>query len=345
MAFETTRLYLAASAFVLAWGIALLIGKLAWQLRLVQTPNERSSHSQPTPSGGGVGIAVAGFLGNLALLQGADSFAPIAMGLTMLAAVLGLLDDRFDLSSRLRLVVHVFIVGTLLATAGSLPPVPTPLGELPSALLYGVALLAGIWWINLFNFMDGIDGIAASQAAFMFVGMALLSDGVNADQTGWLAWWSIVLACASAGFLVVNWAPARIFMGDAGSNYLAVAALAIAAAFLARGILAYGTILVLGAAFITDATITLVTRALRRDSIMKAHRSHAYQKLARRWGRHSRVTLLYTAFNVIWLLPIAYLIEQDQPELLLVILAYLPAIVFCLWAKAGEPTEALVSQG
>lgn len=345
MAFETTRLYLAASAFVLAWGIALLISKLAWRLRLVQTPNERSSHSQPTPSGGGIGIAVSGLIGSIALLPGTSGFAPLAVALTMLAALLGLLDDRFDLSSKLRLLAHILIVTAILATSGALPPIATPFGSFPSTLLYPIALLAGVWWINLFNFMDGIDGIAASQAAFMFLGMALLSDGVSAGSTGWLAWWSIVLACASAGFLVVNWAPARIFMGDAGSNYLAVAALAVAAGFIAGGALSYGAVLVLGAAFITDATITLLTRLYRRQPVMQAHRNHAYQKLARRWGKHSRVTLLYVAFNVLWLLPIAYFIERGQPELLLVGIAYLPAIAFCLWAKAGEQTEASLPRG
>lgn len=207
------------------------------------------------------------------------------------------------------------------------------------ALIYAIALLGGVWWINLYNFMDGIDGLAASQAVFLCLAMALLSNGAAVAQMGWLTWWSVLLACACAGFLVMNWAPARIFMGDAGSNYLAVAVLAIAASLVVHGVLAYGTILALGAAFISDATVTLANRTIRREAVTQAHRTHAYQKLAQRWGEHGRVTLLYSAFNVFWLLPIAYLIESGQSELLLVVAAYLPAVTFCLWMRAGEPTE------
>lgn len=339
MATEVNRIIIAAGVFVAAWGVATLLSKFAGRLQLIQQPTERSSHSRPTPSGGGIGIALAGICGGLASYPGGEQFAAVIMLLTGAAAMIGLLDDRFQLSPKSRILAHVAIVAVLLATVGTPHVITTPFGEAPMALIYAIALLGGVWWINLYNFMDGIDGLAASQAVFLCLAMALLSNGAAVAQTGWLTWWSVLLACACAGFLVMNWAPARIFMGDAGSNYLAVAVLAIAASLVVHGVLAYGTILALGAAFISDATVTLANRTIRREAVTQAHRTHAYQKLAQRWGEHGRVTLLYSAFNVFWLLPIAYLIESGQSELLLVVAAYLPAVTFCLWMRAGEPTE------
>lgn len=338
MAFDVTRLYLSAFASVLAWAIALWISKHAKKLRLVQVPNERSSHSIPTPSGGGIGIAVAGLCGSAILVPPSDIFATAAIALTLAAAFLGLLDDRFELSSRLRIAAHILIVGVVLLTVGSLPALHTPFGSVPVPLLYGLALLAGVWWINLFNFMDGIDGIAASEASFLCIGMVLISAfSTGSELTTWLQWWAVILSCACAGFLILNWAPARIFMGDVGSNYLAVAVLVIAAGLIASNTLTYATVLVLGASFITDATITLATRAFRGERWAAAHRLHTYQKLSRRWGTHSRVTLLYMLFNVVWLFPIAWLIQDNGNLGLLVPAAYVPAIAIAIVVGAGRP--------
>jgi Fuc2NAc and GlcNAc transferase len=339
MDIEIKKIIVAGGVFAMAWGVAAMMSKYAGVLRLIQQPIERSSHSRPTPSGGGIGIALAGICGSLIFWPNGNGYSVVVLWLTSAAALIGILDDRFEISPKLRITAHTAISIALLYFSGFLPPISIFSTPIPPEIVYAIALLAGVWWINLFNFMDGIDGIAASEAAFLCLAMALLSSGVGAEEVRWINWWSILLACACFGFLVLNWAPARIFMGDAGSNYIAVAVMAIAASLVVHGALAYSTILVLGAAFISDATITLTKRVFRRESVTQAHRTHAYQKLARFWDGHREVTLLYGAYNVFWLLPIAYLIETGHSELLLVLAAYLPAVAFCLWARAGEPTE------
>ncbi|HTM79236.1 MAG TPA: glycosyltransferase family 4 protein, partial [Devosia sp.] len=291
----------------MSWGLADAVRRHAVALNLVQSPNERSSHVVPTPSGGGVGIAVAGSLAGILVCVGAPAYFWWVLAASVLIACVGLVDDRFDLSSRIRIVIHFLVVGGLLFALPALPSIATPLGGLPAPLLYAMALVAGVWWVNLFNFMDGIDGIAASQAVFMAVGLvALIVTASGTIQANPAVFWLVFTASASAGFLVLNWPPAKVFMGDVGSNYLAVIILALGLHEIATGRLSYAAFLILVAAFSTDATITLVRRAAMGERWFAAHRLHAYQKLSRRRG-HGPVTLLYLAINLLWLYPLAYM--------------------------------------
>lgn len=337
----------AAMAFLLAWLLAELVRRSAAVLKLVQVPNLRSSHVIPTPSGGGVGIAIVGTLAGLALVAGdADIYFFCAIGLSSLAAVMGLLDDRFELSARLRLALQCAIVVTLVVLAGDLPPLPTPFGSLPQPLLLLGLVLCGVWWVNLFNFMDGIDGIAGIEAILVLAGAVTLGLlAPDAPGFGALSWWALCVGAATAGFLVLNWPPARIFMGDAGSNYLAVVVLGILLSLLASGLLTYPTAVVLAALFVTDASVTLLRRMGYRQRWFAAHRLHAYQKLSRRWKSHQRVTLLYAAINIFWLYPLAYL-AQFSPGMnwVPVLAAYLPLAAFCWAAGAGKPEPSTTTE-
>ncbi len=333
----------AAMAFLLAWLLAELVRRSAAALNLVQVPNQRSSHVIPTPSGGGVSIAIVGTLAGLTLAGGdAEVYFFSAIGLSALAAVMGLLDDRFELSARLRLALQCAIVVTLVIMAGTLPPLATPFGSLPQPLVLLALVLSGVWWVNLFNFMDGIDGIAGAEAIFVLAGAVTLGLLAPAavSSFGTIPWWALCVGAATAGFLVLNWPPARIFMGDAGSNYLAVVMLAIVLSLLAAGLLNYSTAVILVALFVTDASVTLLRRMVYRQRWFAAHRLHAYQKLSRRWKSHQRVTLLYAAINIMWLYPLAYL-AQFWPSLawFAVLAAYLPMAAFCWAAGAGEPDQ------
>lgn len=330
----------AAMAFLFAWLLAELVRRNAPALNLVQVPNSRSSHVIPTPSGGGVGIAIVGTLAGLALAVGdAEVYFFSAIGLSALAAVMGLLDDRFELSARLRLALQCAIVVTLVALASPLPSLPTPFGSLPQPVLLLGLVLCGVWWVNLFNFMDGIDGIAGTEAIFVLIGAVVLGLlAPDAAGLGAVSWWALCVGAATAGFLVLNWPPARIFMGDAGSNYLAVVVFAVLLALLAAGLLTYPGAITLAALFVTDASVTLLRRMGYRQRWFAAHRLHAYQKLSRRWKSHRRVTLLYAAINTMWLYPLAYLV-QFSPGIawFSVLAAYLPLAVFCWAAGAGKP--------
>src|SRR5262249_277790 len=153
---------------------------------------------------------------------------------------------------------------------------------------YVVALLGIVWVLNLFNFMDGIDGIAASEAVFITCIAALV--GLIRGWPAEVPAASWVLAFASAGFLCGNWAAARVFVGDVGSGYLGYVIAVLALASARTDPVALWAWLILGGVFFVDATMTLARRCLRGERVLEAHRSHAYQWLARRWGSHSKVT-------------------------------------------------------
>lgn len=306
----------------MSWGLLLLLlltGFIAWaaagrvrvhakQWGLVSAPTSRSSHRSPTPHGGGLGIVLGGTMaGGLLGLQQGGSVWWGAMALGLLVAGVGLRDDIRYVPARIRLLVQVGVAGGLLLLLTPLPVVALPLGlHLAGGPLLVVVLLAVVWWINLFNFMDGIDGIAGMQAVFMLVaaaGLALWSGATGPDAP--LLWWMLGLAAATTGFLLLNWPPALIFMGDVGSTYLGFMIAFFTLATLRDGGLTYSIWLILGASFLSDATVTLMIRLLRGERIYEAHSSHAYQRLVRRWGGHRPVTLLYLGVNVFWLLPLA----------------------------------------
>ena len=190
--------------------------------------------------------------------------------------------------------------------------------------------------------MDGIDGIAASQAAYMLAGAALLAvvaQPVLLDQP--FFWWLVATAGAASAFLALNWAPAKIFMGDAGSYFLGFIIAFFALATVALGWLSLWQWLILGALFLTDATVTLARRLRLREKLFEAHRRHAYQRLSRRWKSHRKATGLYIAINVIWLLPLAALAGDRYVGLVLALVAYAPVAAMMWLVGAGRPEEKL----
>lgn len=227
------------------------------------------------------------------------------------------------------------------------------------ALLAGIVatglLLACVWWINLFNFMDGIDGIAASQAIFMLLaGVWLRGTGLLTEPLSAI---SLIIVAAASGFLLLNWAPARIFMGDAGSLFLGYSILGVAAFDITidamqrhhrwlegghaapsdGGGMSLWVWLILGALFITDATVTLMRRAMSGQNVGGAHRSHAYQRLSRHYGSHARTTLVYCLLNIVWILPLARVARQ-WPEFAASAagIAYTPLILLAWRLGAGR---------
>lgn len=322
------------AAFVATW----LILRHARHLGVIQIPNARSSHSVPTASGGGVGIVIGGAIGtSLAAFQ-APLPILLVLAASLIIAAIGFYDDRKPLPALYRLGAHFVLFAVAVIGVIPLGRLADELGiALP--LLLGLLVLAGVYWINLFNFMDGIDGLAASQAAFMLLAAAALALAATPgllDHPG--LWWLIALAAASLGFLCLNWPPARIFMGDAGSTYLGFVIAILALLTISWGWLALWQWAILGAPFVTDATVTLLRRALQREKIVEAHRRHAYQALARRWNSHRSVTLLLIAIDVVWVLPLAFVAGwQENSGPLLAILAYAPLVVMAIVAGAGAP--------
>jgi Fuc2NAc and GlcNAc transferase len=344
----TVMMALLGTTILIAWGVAAWVRRRAEALRLVQIPNHRSSHVQPTPNGGGLGIVVAGSLVGVGLvLFSGWVLGGFVLGFAAVLAAVGLRDDMAHLPARVRFGVQVVVCAGLLIALGDLPDLTLSAGlELPLAgwALLGLLLLAGVWWINLFNFMDGIDGIAGMQALYMSLAGAVIALWANPEVVSSPVWmWMLCIAAATVGFLLLNWPPAKIFMGDVGSTWLAFMVFALALLFVQAGSLSYATWLVLAAVFVTDATVTLLTRMLRGERWYEAHRSHAYQRLSRRWqgGRkagHRSVTLLVAAVNVLWLAPWAWACMQwPAGSVAFMVAAYLPLVLAALWLGAGRP--------
>lgn len=283
------------AAFACSALVAGLVARHGESLGLLHAPNHRSSHCHPTPSGGAIGIVFAGLLSALWLGLGERYWQALLAAIFI--AGIGLWDDVRYLPAWGRLTAQV---------CACLATVYVYEAGLPSAVLLGALLLAGVWWINLFNFMDGIDGLAAVQAIFMLLsaaGLAVIVQPEVLNQPEWL--WMLVLASATLGFLSWNWPPARVFMGDVGSTFLAYVQFFLALITISSGWLSLPVWLILGAVFTTDATLTLLRRMFQGDRWWEAHREHAYQRLARYWGSHRNVTLLVLSIDVLFLLPLA----------------------------------------
>jgi Fuc2NAc and GlcNAc transferase len=336
-------LLLLALSFLASWRLTIWLLHRAERLSLMQAPTLRCSHVQPTPSGGGLGIVIvstaAGFW--LAWGQSEALLAPLILAVPL--ALVGLLDDTRHLSARVRLSVQVSVCAGLLIVLGTVPEIVVGNIVLGGLVLSGLLLLVGVWWINVFNFMDGIDGIAGAQAVFMLMAAAALTAWVNPDAVASPLWGLMLcVVAATVGFLLINWPPAKIFMGDTGSTWLGFMIFALALLTIQAGWLSYAAWLVLGAVFVADATVTLLTRMARGERWYEAHCHHAYQRLARRWqgernAGHRSVTLLVATVNLLWLAPMAWACMQ-WPQWMpgLIALAYAPLVVGALALKAGR---------
>ena len=311
-------------------------------LGLVQAPNHRSSHTKMTPHGGGIGIVVGAiFFAICLLLQNRDQAGLyiFTIGLALLIAIKGLIDDIYHLSAQLRLLIQALVSFLFIIAIQSLPiPGFEPIAHLPVVSTTTLILLASIWWLNLFNFMDGIDGLAASQAIFMLLSAGGLILLIKPELRSSSLWQGIIyLAIATTGFLVFNWPPGKIFMGDIGSNFLAFMLLVIALMTISLHWLNYATWTILACLFVCDSTLTLLRRLFTGQKWSEAHRSHTYQRLSRRWKSHKRVTLIAMTINLIWLLPLAFLATQYASwSWLFLILAYLPIMTLVWILGAGK---------
>ena len=306
----------------------------------MDTPKERSSHITPTPRGGGIAFVAASLIGFLLLLLNdalnrTEILSICCAG--VIVAIAGHLDDRQKISgATVRLVLHaisaiILIVGVGIPAQISLFDRTVNTGIVGSIL--GVIYL--VWLLNLFNFMDGTDGIAASEAIFVVLAGAFLNYHVlsNANHSAV----AVILAASTFGFILYNWSPAKIFMGDVGSGFLGIVigGLSLIAANQDPELLWVWIILL--AVFVSDATVTLIRRLLRKQKPHVAHRSHAYQHLAIHFNSHAKVSLLVLAVNIVWLLPIAFLVADKQlAGSTGVIIAYVPLLGAALMFGAGK---------
>lgn len=326
------------TSFLLAIALTALVRMLARYANLIDIPNARSSHWQPTPRGGGLAIVVSLVTAIPWLAEADPASARLALDIIPLAlavAVIGFIDDWWQLPAWPRAMVHIMASAWILYQLPSLPRVEVIGVNLGAGTIgFALALLYLVWVTNLFNFMDGTDGIAASQVILICAGAAIL----QSIYLGGATWFGpMLVACCCAGFLVWNWPPASIFMGDVGSGFLGLLVGSMTLIYGLEAPVLFWVWMILQGTFMVDATTTIFRRLGRGLRITQAHRSHAYQHLARRIG-HRLTMFAFGATIMFWLFPLAWLVVCGTLSGLVgLMLAYVPLVVVAWRLGAGMP--------
>ena len=284
---------------------------------LLDKVNERSSHSIPTPHGGGIAMAVTWFLGlsYLYFINEIDTNLYYALMVGIIISVVSFFDDIYELSAKLRMVVQsiVAILGIILLDGFTI--LDFGIVTITNPIITNVfAFLLIVWYINLYNFLDGINGYAGSEAVFLAVAGFVLFGGDH----------FLILAISVLGFLYWNWNKAKIFMGDVGSTLLGYN-IAIFTIYYANQEASNLWIwIILFGVFWFDATLTLIRRKLNNEKLSQAHKKHAYQRLTQSGWNHYKVTNYSIVLNIV-LFCIVYFISN-------VYIAFLLSIIILYFA-------------
>ncbi|WP_409523364.1 MraY family glycosyltransferase [Nitrincola sp. MINF-07-Sa-05] len=351
-----TSLWVLIPIITAACVLTAMMRRYALSRSLLDIPNERSSHTVPTPRGGGIAF-VAAFFGST-LLFAATGVDQMGWGMLLalilgggLIALIGFQDDRIYIPVRYRLLVHFIAAIWGIYCLGGFPDLP----------FFGVEVKFGwagwlfaafyiVWLLNLYNFMDGLDGLASLEAVTVCIGgalaywVAMTSSGQAVSMTDSAILLPLFLAASVLGFLLWNFPPAKIFMGDVGSGFLGftIGMLSLHAAWIEPQL--FWSWLILLAVFVVDATYTLLCRLVRGEQIYRAHRTHAFQYASRLLGSHQQVTVNVALINVIWLMPMALLVAIGRMDGALgVLIAYLPLLLLAVKLKAGQPETIVVA--
>ena len=322
-----------------SWGFVYFVRRELLRRDILDRPNERSSHDTPTPRGGGIGLMAAllpawvagAFLFAPGTLTTADWLLPLAAA--ALAGV-SLIDDLRDLGALPRLAAQfaAAIAGVLF-----LPGLVFQ-GLFPPWLDATLAVIGWVWFVNLFNFMDGIDGISGVESIAIALGIALIGVLLSGVPGGMTAQ-ALAVAAATVGFLIWNWHPAKIFLGDIGSVGLGYLLAWLLLALAAMG--EWEAALILPLYYLADATITLLRRLARREKVWQAHREHYYQQAVQSGRSHARVSIVVAATNVALLaLALAAAATPEGVPFPLILIGGAVALVIGLlaWMRRGpEP--------
>ncbi len=316
-------------ALMTAAGLAWRFCDPASRLYILDHPNERSLHTQPTPRSGGIavlgGIAAGGMvLGYATYPENRELLVLFISALPIMMAAFW--DDRFGVTPTVRLLVH-FLAAAMLILAGFIPALTVLPGltwNLPPFAAISVLLLFVVWMINLYNFMDGMDGFAGGMTVIGFMSFAIL--GWQADHTVFTGA-SLLIVGATLGFLVFNFPPAKIFLGDTGSSTLGFLAAAFSLWGSHDGLFPLWLAVFIFSPFVVDATVTLGRRLLHGEKIWRPHKTHYYQKLVQLgWGHRKTLlveTLIMLACSLSALLAMCLPSKAQGGFLMVWLLAYL----------------------
>lgn len=327
------------AAFVSSFLLTGLYRQIALRKLLLDIPNERSSHRAPTPRGGGIAIVMVYLFSLILLYQHLELSVTQLLGFVIpgcLLAVVSYIDDMGHVKPLWRMTIQIGAASLGIYCLGGIPNTVASYLPLPlQSVILVAAILLLVWIINLYNFMDGIDGIASLEAIAVCSGLSLLLWLSSPASNHFIM--PLILVVAVAGFCCWNFPKAKIFMGDIGSCFIGLQLGLFAIYYAHLDINFFWCVIILLGTFISDATVTLVRRFLRGQKIYLAHREHAYQHLAIKLGNHVSISIAYALITLLWLLPIASLVVMMKLHWAIgVVIAYLPLVMAVLVFRAGS---------
>jgi Fuc2NAc and GlcNAc transferase len=295
-------IYLFLFLFLFSFILTYLVKNYAIKKSLVDIPNDRSSHTVATPHGGGIAIAITWFVGisYLYYINDINSSLYYALLVGVIISIISYLDDLYELSAKVRLVTQIFVAFFGLYFLGGLEKIDVVIFSIENQMFTNIfAILMIVWFINLYNFLDGIDGYAGSEAIFLGLAGYLLFSGS----------YFLVLVAAVLGFLVWNWHKAKIFMGDVGSTLLGYNVAIFTIYYTNQESSNLWIWAILFGLFWLDATLTLYRRYKNGEKLSQAHKKHAYQRLTQSGWAHDKVVKYSIIVNII-LFSLVYLISN-----------------------------------
>lgn len=302
--------------FLISFTLTYVVKKYAIKKSLLAEVNERSSHTVPTPHGGGIAVAISWFLGLFYLYFNGNIDERLfwALNVGMVISIVSYLDDLYELSPKIRLISQAGVAVGALVALGGLNSLELGIITIESQIITNViAFIAIIWFINLYNFLDGIDGYAGSEAIFLAFAGFIIFGGDH----------FMILAASILGFLVWNWHKAKIFMGDVGSTLLGYTVAIFSIYYSNHSAENLWVWIILFGIFWFDATLTLFRRYKNKEKLSEAHRKHAYQRLTQGGWSHDKVVKYSIGVNLILFL-VVYLISNILAAFVLsIIILYL----------------------
>ena len=277
---------------VISFSLTYFIKNYMIKKSLVAMVNERSSHTIPTPHGGGIAISITWFIGLFYIYFIGEIelnlFYALLFGAVI--SIVSFFDDIYELSPKLRLFVQATVAIGGLYSLGGFQTLTLGIFDISNPILTNIfAFFMIIWFINLYNFLDGINGYAGSQAVFLALAGFVLFGGNH----------FLVLAMAVLGFLYWNWNKAKIFMGDVGSTLLGYNIAIFTIYYANQEATNFWVWIILFGVYWFDATLTLIRRKLNKEKLSQAHKKHAYQRLTQAGWSHYKVTNYSIGLNLI----------------------------------------------
>ncbi len=335
MAWLANNLWLLAAVLVsfTLTGLALLY---AQRVGMIDTPSARRSHNRPTARGGGIAITISMLLFLLLPVPVTDNTTVLLLFVSALSVITitGWVDDHRPLAARLRFAIQFLVAATVVAYYIVLVPETRFDTASVATILIATGLLLAICWnINLVNFMDGSNGLAAFTGLFCSLLLAWLFHQAG-DRSGILI--AATSAAAIAGFLPWNWPLGRIFMGDAGSYAIGFTLAFLSVHAFSTELVSLWQLILVQSVFVVDSTATLVYRVIRGEQWYTAHREHAYQRMLAMGMSHTRVLLIYALVNVFLILPVLVFIRSNENLERPIVILTLLILLGCWWLVQGR---------